>query len=64
MAAGSPRALVLDLMQALRISAVPELADDRNARGAAHALDVVGAAPLPNVAVVMAGGPWDPARRS
>ena len=37
-AAGSPRALVLDLMQALRISAVPELADDRTLVGPAHAL--------------------------
>ena len=55
-AAGSPRALVLDLMQALRISAVPELADDRTLVGLHTLSDVVGSAPLPNVAVVMAGG--------
>jgi len=53
---GSGRAHVLDLMRALRISAVPEVdADDRIVR--LHTLsDVVGAETLPNVAVVMAGG--------
>jgi len=55
-AAGSPRALVLDLMQALRISAVPELAHDRTLVGLHTLSDVVGSAPLPNVAVIMAGG--------
>ncbi len=55
-AAGSPRALVLDLMQALRISAVPEIAADRTLVGLHTLSDVVGSAPLPNVAVVMAGG--------
>ncbi|MEO7754310.1 MAG: nucleotidyltransferase family protein [Terracoccus sp.] len=55
-AAGSPRALVLDLMQALRISAVPELDDDRTLVGLHTLSDVVGGSPLPNVAVVMAGG--------
>jgi NDP-sugar pyrophosphorylase family protein len=55
-AAGSPRALVLDLMQALRISAVPELADDGTLVGLHTLSDVVGSARLPNVAVVMAGG--------
>ena len=54
---GSPRALVLDLMRALRISAVPEVdAESRIVR--LHTLsDVVGTERLPNVAVVMAGGP-------
>ncbi|GAB3875577.1 nucleotidyltransferase family protein [Terrabacter terrigena] len=55
-AAGSPRALVLDLMQALRISAVPELDDDGTLVNLHTLSDVVGSAPLPNVAVVMAGG--------
>jgi dTDP-glucose pyrophosphorylase len=54
--AGSPRALVLDLMQALRISVVPELDDDRTLVGLHTLSDVVGSAPLPNVAVIMAGG--------
>lgn len=55
--AGSPRALVLDLMRALRISAVPEVdAESRIVR--LHTLsDVVGTERLPNVALVMAGGP-------
>jgi len=54
---GSSRALVLDLMRALRISAVPEVdADFRIVR--LHTLsDVVGSERLPNVALVMAGGP-------
>ena len=55
-AAGSPRALVLDLMQALRISAVPEVEEDGTLVGLHTLSDVVGSAPLPNVAVVMAGG--------
>ncbi|WP_076259335.1 nucleotidyltransferase family protein [Intrasporangium flavum] len=55
-AAGSPRALVLDLMQALRISAVPEVERDGTLVGLHTLSDVVGSAPLPNVAVVMAGG--------
>ena len=54
--AGSPRALVLDLMQALRISAVPELSDDGTLVGLHTLSDVVGSAPLPNTAVIMAGG--------
>lgn len=54
---GSPRAHVLDLMRALRISAVPEVdAESRIIR--LHTLsDVVGADRLPHVAVIMAGGP-------
>ncbi len=55
-AAGSPRALVLDLMQALRISEVPEVTADGTLVGLHTLSDIVGAAPLPNVAVVMAGG--------
>ena len=55
-AAGSPRALVLDLMQALRISEVPEVAADRTLVGLHTLSDVVGSAPLPNAAVIMAGG--------
>ncbi len=55
-AAGSPRALVLDLMQALRISAVPEVEPDGTLVGVHTLSDVVGSASLPNVAVVMAGG--------
>jgi dTDP-glucose pyrophosphorylase len=54
---GSPRALVLDLMRALRISAVPEVdAESRIVR--LHTLsDVIGTERLPNLALVMAGGP-------
>ena len=55
-AAGSPRALVLDLMQALRISAVPEVDEDGVLVNLHTLSDVVGSAPLPNLAVVMAGG--------
>ena len=55
-AAGSTRAHVLDLMQALRISAVPELADDGSLVGLHTLSDVIGSAPLPNTAVIMAGG--------
>lgn len=54
--AGTTRALVLDLMRALRISAVPEV-DDAGALVGLHTLsDVVGSQPLPNAAVIMAGG--------
>jgi dTDP-glucose pyrophosphorylase len=54
--AGSPRALVLDLMRALRINAVPEVDSDGRVVGMHTLSDVVGSEPLPNVAVVMAGG--------
>lgn len=54
--AGSPRALVLDLMQALRISAVPEVTGEGRVVGLHTLSDIVGARSLPNVAVVMAGG--------
>jgi dTDP-glucose pyrophosphorylase len=54
---GSSRALVLDLMRALRISAVPEV-DGESRIVRLHTLsDVVGTERLPHVAVVMAGGP-------
>jgi dTDP-glucose pyrophosphorylase len=54
--AGSPRALVVDLLAALHVSAVPEVAPDGTLLGLHTLSDVVGARPLPNVAVVMAGG--------
>ncbi len=54
--AGSPRALVLDLMRSLRISAVPEVDASRRVVGLHTLSDVVGTERLPNVAVVMAGG--------
>lgn len=53
---GTSRAAVLDLMSALRISAVPEV-DANGVLVGLHTLsDVVGATALPNVAVIMAGG--------
>lgn len=53
---GTPRAHVLDLMTAWRVSAIPEVDGGGRVRGV-HALsDVVGPTVLPNVAVVMAGG--------
>jgi dTDP-glucose pyrophosphorylase len=55
-AAGSGRALVLDLMRALRITAVPEVDSEGRAVGLHTLSDVVGVAPLPNPAVIMAGG--------
>ena len=54
--AGSPRAHVLDILRALRIAGVPELDADRRVVGLHTLSDVVGGEPLPNVAVVMAGG--------
>ena len=54
--AGTPRALVLDLMRALRIAAVPEIDDQRRILGLHTLSDVVGPEPLPHVAVIMAGG--------
>jgi dTDP-glucose pyrophosphorylase len=54
--AGSSRALVLDLMRANRIDSVPET-DERGRLVGLHTLsDVIGSQPLPNPAVVMAGG--------
>jgi dTDP-glucose pyrophosphorylase len=54
--AGSGRAHVLDLMRALRISAVPEVDADGRVVGLHTLSDVVGVAPLRNPAVIMAGG--------
>ena len=54
--AGTPRAHVLDLMTAWRVSAIPEVDAAGRVQGV-HALsDVVGPSTLPNNAVVMAGG--------
>ncbi len=55
-AAGSPRAHVLDILRALRIPGVPEVDADRRVVGLHTLSDIVGGEPLPNVAVVMAGG--------
>ncbi len=55
-AAGSKRALVLDLMRALRMSVVPEVDDQGRLTGLHTLSDVVGPQPLPNPAVIMAGG--------
>ena len=53
---GTPRALVLDLMQSTRLRAVPEI-DAEGHLTALHTLsDLVSARELPNVAVIMAGG--------
>lgn len=54
--AGSARAQVLDLMRALRIATVPELDASRRVVGLHTLSDVVGVVPLPNPAVIMAGG--------
>ncbi len=54
--AGSGRAHVLDLMRALRISAVPEVDSGGRVTGLHTLSDVVGVAPLRNPAVIMAGG--------
>ena len=54
--AGTTRALVLDLMRALRISVVPEVDASGIVVGLHTLSDVVGAAPRDNVAVIMAGG--------
>ncbi len=54
--AGTPRAHVLDLMHAWRVSAIPEVDAAGRVQGV-HALsDVVGPAKIPNTAVIMAGG--------
>lgn len=55
-APGTPRADVLDLMQARSVTQVP-VVDDRGRLVGLHVLrELVGPAELPNVAVVMAGG--------
>lgn len=53
---GTTRAHVLDLMRALRITQVPVLTEDGRVVGLHTLSGVVGADPLPQVAVVMAGG--------
>jgi dTDP-glucose pyrophosphorylase len=53
---GTSRAHVLDLMSSLRITAVPEIDDDRRLRALHTLSDIVGARRLPNRAVIMAGG--------
>ncbi|QSR32877.1 nucleotidyl transferase [Nocardioides sp. S5] len=53
---GTPRALVIDVMRSVRISAVPEVDDQRRLVGLHTLSDVLGAPQLPNVAVIMAGG--------
>jgi dTDP-glucose pyrophosphorylase len=54
--AGSARALVLDLMRALRIAAVPEVDPGGRVVGLHTLSDVIGVQPLPNPVVIMAGG--------
>ncbi|MHA3837364.1 nucleotidyltransferase family protein [Terrabacter sp. AAH1] len=54
--AGTTRALVLDLMRAVRISVVPEVETTGLVVGLHTLSDVVGASPRDNVAVIMAGG--------
>ena len=54
--AGTTRALVLDLMRAVRISVVPEVDATGLVIGLHTLSDVVGASPRDNVAVIMAGG--------
>lgn len=53
---GTPRALVLDLMQSVRLRAVPEIDADRHLTALHTLSDLVSARELPNVAVIMAGG--------
>jgi dTDP-glucose pyrophosphorylase len=55
-AAGSSRALVLDLMRALHVDAVPEVDDAGRLVGVHTLSDTVGPRALPNPAVIMAGG--------
>jgi dTDP-glucose pyrophosphorylase len=54
--AGSGRAKVLDLMRALHIAAVPEVDPSGRLVGLHTLSDVIGVDPLPNPAVIMAGG--------
>lgn len=53
---GTPRPLVLDLMRARSVDVVPEVDDGGRLVGLHTLTDIVGGSPLPNVAVVMAGG--------
>lgn len=54
--AGTARALVIDLMRSVRISAVPEVNDDQQLIGLHTLSEVLGTPDLPNSAVIMAGG--------
>ena len=53
---GTPRALVLDLMQSSRLRAVPEIDADGRLTALHTLSDLVSAREMPNVAVIMAGG--------
>lgn len=55
-AEGTSRALVIDLMRSVRISAVPEIDSNRRIVGLHTLSDFLGAEDLPNAAVIMAGG--------
>lgn len=55
-AAGTPRAHVLDLMNAWRILAIPEVDEDRRLIQVHTLSEIIGPSVLPNSAVIMAGG--------
>lgn len=55
-AAGTPRAHVLDLMNAWRILAIPEVDQDRRLVQVHTLAEIIGPSVLPNSAVIMAGG--------
>lgn len=54
--AGTPRAHVLDLMNAWRIIAIPEVDDDHRLVQVHTLSEIIGPTVLPNSAVIMAGG--------
>lgn len=54
--AGTPRAHVLDLMSARRLSAIPEIDEEGHVLRVHSLSEVVGPRTLPNSAVIMAGG--------
>ena len=53
---GTPRAAVIDLMRARRINQIPVVDEDGRLRGLHLLHELIGAAPRPNWAVLMAGG--------
>ena len=55
-AAGTPRAHVIDLMSALTLDAIPEVDEQRRVVRVHSLSQVVGPKELPNAAVIMAGG--------
>ena len=55
-AAGTPRAHVLDLMSARYLSAIPEIDDEGRVLRVHSLSEVMGPKSLPNAAVIMAGG--------